>query len=100
VDNPTVSTAAGIATIVGVSVLGLFTVFVLWHRLPVAAAFAVMAVCGLGLAAGGLLVQDDVGTASWVLALVALGALTPVHAGLVFGPPGRPDVVAPGPAAA
>ncbi len=94
------STGAGVATIVGASALGLLTVFLLWRRLPAAAAFAVMAVCGVGLAVGGLLVQDDVGTASWVVAVVALGVLTPVHARLVFGPPGRAQMVAAGPAAA
>ncbi|HEY2965977.1 MAG TPA: hypothetical protein VGJ99_06815 [Actinomycetota bacterium] len=94
------STGAGVATIVGASVLGLLTVFVLWRRLPAAAAFAVISVCGVGVAVGGLLVQDDVGTASWVVAVAVLGVLTPVHARLVFGPPGRAHVVAAGPAAA
>lgn len=94
------STGAGVATIVGASVLGLLTVFVLWRRLRAAAAFAVIAVCGVGVAVGGLLVQDDVGTASWVVAVAVLGVLTPVHARLVFGPPGRTHVVAAGPAAA
>ncbi|HEU5225594.1 MAG TPA: hypothetical protein VFV29_07315 [Actinomycetota bacterium] len=94
------STAAGVATIVGASALGLLTVFALWRRLPAAAAFAVITVCGVGVAVGGLLVQDDVGTASWVVAIVALGALAPVHARLVFGPPGRARVLAAGPAAA
>ena len=94
------STAAGVATIVGASALGLLTVFVLWRRLPAAASFAVIGACGVGLAVGGLLVQDDVGTASWVVAVVALGVLAPVHARLVFGPPGRAHIVAAGPAAA
>ena len=94
------STGAGVATIVGASALGLLTVFVLWRRLPPAAAFAVIAACGVGLAVGGLLVQDEVGTASWVVAILALGVLAPVHARLVFGPPGRAHIVAPGPAAA
>ena len=94
------STGAGVATIVGSSALGLLTVFVLWRRLPAAAALAVIAVCGVGVAVGGLLVQDDVGMASWVIAVFALGVLAPVHARLVFGPPGRAHIVAPGPAAA
>lgn len=94
------STGAGVATIAGASVLGLLTVFVLWRRMPAAAAYALMASCGVGVAAGGLLVQDDVGTASWVVAVVALGVVSPVHARLVFGPPGRAHVVAAGPAAA
>ena len=65
-DNPIVSTGAGVATIVGASALGLLTVFVLWHRVPAALAYALTAVWGIGVAVGGLLVQDDVGAASWV----------------------------------
>ena len=38
--------------------------------------------------------------AAIVAAVVALGAVAPVHARLVFGPPGRAHVVAAGPAAA
>lgn len=99
-DNPIVSTGAGVATIVGASVLGLLTVIVLWHRVSAVLAYALTTVWGIGLAVGGLLVQDDVGVASWVLAVAVLGAIGPVHARLVFGPPGRADVVAPRPAAA
>ena len=94
------STGAGVATIFGASALGLLTVFALWRRLPAAAAFAVIAACGVGVAVGGLLVQDDVWTASWVVAVVVLGVLAPVHARLVFGPPGRAHVVAARPPAA
>ena len=83
------STGAGVAAIVGASAIGLLTVFVLWRRLPAAAAFALTAASGIGVAVGGLLVQDDVGTASWVVAVVALGVIAPVHARLVFGPPGE-----------
>ena len=99
-DNPIVSTGAGVATIVGASALGLLTVFVLWHRVPAAAAYALTVVWGIGVAVGGLLVQDDVGVASWVVAVAVLGAIGPLHARLVFGPPGRADMVAAGPAAA
>ncbi|HET8525491.1 MAG TPA: hypothetical protein VFM81_02520 [Actinomycetota bacterium] len=94
------STGVGVATIVGASALGLMTVFVLWRRLPAAAAYLLTASCGVGVAVGGLLVQDHVGTVSWVVAVVALGVVAPVHARLVFGPPGRANVVAAGPAAA
>ena len=38
--------------------------------------------------------------ASWAVALVVLGVVTPVHARLLFGPSGRGEVVAEGPAAA
>jgi len=95
-----VSTGAGVVTIAGASALGLLTVFVLWRRVPAGAAFALMASCGVGVAVGGLLVQDQVGTVSWVVAVVVLGVITPVHARLVFGPPGRAHVVAAGPGAA
>ena len=94
------STGAGVVTIAGASALGLLTAFVLWRRVPAVAAFALMASCGVGVAAGGLLVQDHVGTVSWVVAVVVLGVVTPVHARLVFGPPGRAHVVAAGPGAA
>jgi hypothetical protein len=92
--------ASGVATIVVSSGVGLVVVFFLWHRVPPVAAFALMGSCGIGVATGGLLVQEDVGAASWVVALLVLVVLTPVHARLVFGRPGRRDVVAAGPAAA
>jgi hypothetical protein len=85
-----VSDGAGVALIVAGSAVGLLTVFVLWRRMPAALALAVVAACGMSLAAGGLLVQEDVGPASWAFALVLLAVLAPVHARLVFGPPGRP----------
>jgi hypothetical protein len=95
-----VSTGAGVVTIAGASALGLLTVFVLWRRVPAGAAIALMASSGVGVAVGGLLVQDHDGTVSWVVAVVVLGVVTPVHARLVFGPPGRAHVVAAGPGAA
>lgn len=88
------------ATIVAASAAGLVLVFSLWHRVPAAAAYALAAVCGIAIAAGGLLVQDDVGAPSWVVAMVTLGVLAPVHARLVFGSPGPGGVVAAGPVAA
>ena len=81
---------AGVALIVVGSLAGLLTVFVLWHRVAAGVALVVTSLCGMCLAAGGLLVQEDVGAASWVFALVLLAILAPVHARLVFGPPGRP----------
>jgi hypothetical protein len=99
-DNPIVSTGGGIATIAVASSCGLVIVFFLWRRLPGVTALALMAVCGVALGAGGLVVQEAVGPASWAVALVVLGVLTPVHARLVFGPPGPGDVVAEGPVAA
>ena len=87
---------AGVALIVAGSVGGLLTVFVLWRRIAAALVLLVTSVCGMLLAAGGLLLQEDVGVASWAFALVLLAILAPIHARLVFGPPGRP----PGPVVA
>jgi hypothetical protein len=93
--------AAGIAVIVAASLAGSITVFTLWRRVPPTVAFAILSLSGMAVAAGGLIVQDDVGASSWVVALVAFAVLTPVHARLVFGPPGpRRGVVAPDAAAA
>ena len=96
------SVGAGAALIVAGTVVGLLTVFLLWHRIPAALSLVVASACGMCLAAGGLLVQEDVGAASWAFALVLLAILAPVHARLVFGPPGRPRgpvVAGTGPAA-
>lgn len=87
---------AGIALIVASSAIGALIVFGLWRRLPPGVAFGSVAVCGMGIAAGGLLVQEDVGAASWVIALGALAVITPVHMRLVFGRPGTGRMVAPG----
>lgn len=94
------SRALGVATIAVASACGLVIVFFLWGRLPPVTALALMAACGMAIGAGGLLVQEDVGPASWAVALVVLGVVAPVHARLVFGEPGCGDVVAEGPAAA
>lgn len=99
-DNPSVHVGAGVALIVASSAIGALIVFGLWHRLAAGFAFGSMVVCGMGIAAGGLLVQEDVGAASWVVALVALAALTPLHMRLVFGRPGPGGMVAPDAAAA
>lgn len=82
------SRGVGIATIAVASGCGLVIVFFLWRRLPPVTALALMAACGMAIGAGGLLVQEDVGPASWAVALIVLGVLTPVHARLVFGEPG------------
>ena len=90
----------GVALIVAASAIGALIVFGMWHRLSAGPAFGSLAVCGAGIAAGGLLVQEDVGVASWVVAPVVLAVLTPLHMRLVFGPPGTAGMVAPDPAAA
>jgi hypothetical protein len=95
VDNPIVQVWAGIALIVASSAIGALIVFGLWRRLPAGLAFGSAAACGMGIATGGLLVQEDVGVASLVVALVALAVVTPLHMRLVFGPPGPRGMVAP-----
>jgi len=80
---------AGVALIVAGSVLGLFTLFVLWRRLSLPVAFALLAASGAAIGAGALLVQDRVGPGDWALTLFVLGVLTPLHGRLVFGRPGR-----------
>ena len=77
------------ALIAGASLVGVLVVFGLWHRLPATAAYVLLTSCGACLGLGGLLVQEDVGTASWWVAPVTLGLLAPLHARLVFGKPGR-----------
>lgn len=69
-------------------VCGLFTVFVLWPRLPSVVGLTLSAVCGAAIAAGGLLLQDDPGRGDWVLAMAVLATLAPVHSRLVFGQSG------------
>jgi hypothetical protein len=78
----------GVALIAAGVVCGLFTVFVLWPRLPSVVGLTLSAVCGAAIAAGGLLLQDDPGKGDWVLAVAVLATLAPVHSQLVFGPSG------------
>ena len=85
---------AGIALIVAASAIGALIVFGLWRRLPAGLAFGSLAACGMALAAGGLLVQEDVGVASWVVGLGALAVVAPLHVRLLFGPPGPRGMVA------
>lgn len=67
---------------------GLFTVFVLWPRLPSIVGLTLIAVCGGAIAAGGLLLRDDPGTGDWILAIAVLAVLAPLHSRLVFGSSG------------
>lgn len=80
---------AGVALIVAGSVLGLFTLSVLWRRLSLPVAFVLLAASGAAIGAGALLVQDRAGPGDWALTVFVLGVLTPLHGRLVFGRPGR-----------
>jgi hypothetical protein len=89
-----VHVGAGIALIVAASAIGALIVFGLWRRLPAGLAFGSLAACGMALAAGSLLVQEDVGVASWLVGLGALAVVAPLHVRLLFGPPGPRGMVA------
>ncbi len=50
--------------------------------------FTLLAASGAGIAIGCLLVQDQVDTASWIIAPVAGAILAVVHARVLFAPGG------------
>jgi hypothetical protein len=79
----------GFCLIVAGGLLAILTSFLLWRRLPMAAAFGVLAASGAMVGTGALLVQDEAGGAEWAITLLALGVLAPMHARLLFGRPGQ-----------
>jgi hypothetical protein len=80
----------GIALIVSGTLLALLVVFGGWRRLRAPVALSSLAICGAVVGAGALLVQEHASAFEWALTLAALGVFAPVHARLVFGPPGVP----------
>jgi hypothetical protein len=80
---------AGVALIVAGSGLSLVVVLGAWRRLPAAAALGAVGGAGLLVGFGAISVQAEASAPEWGLALAAIGLLAPVHARLVFGPPGR-----------
>lgn len=76
--------AAGIALIVVASVLAIVTGG--WLRLvvPRPATDALMALAGAGIGVGGLLLLEDVGTASWIAAPFVLAVVAPLHVRALF----------------
>jgi hypothetical protein len=74
----------GLAVLATCAFAILLTTFVLRTRLPTRVVDVLLAVEGAGLAAGGLMLLDDVGTGSWVLAPVALAILVPLHVRALF----------------
>ena len=82
------SDGLGVALILGGAALGLVVMFALWRRVPAVVALALLSACTAAVGAGGLLVQEEAGAGSWVIALVTLGILGPLHGRLVCGPPG------------
>lgn len=78
----------GIALIVVGSLTGALVQLAMWRRLATAPALALLGLSGAAVGAGALLVQDRAGPGSWVVTLVVLGGLVPIHARLVRGRPG------------
>lgn len=78
----------GVALIAAGALGCLLVLFTAWHRVPASLALGLLVLCGFAVGAGGLLVQQEAGMASWVITLGLLGVLSPLHGRLVFGPPG------------
>ena len=76
--------ATGIALILGASVLAIVTGGWLRTSLPRPATDALMALAGAGIGVGGLLLLDDVGTASWIAAPAVLAVVAPLHVRALF----------------
>jgi len=81
---------AGIALISAGGAVALLTTFLLRARAPAAFVATVLALCGLAIGVGALLVQDHVSTTNWVVTLVLATFLVPAHVRVVLGPLGRP----------
>ncbi len=75
---------AGIAIIAAGSVLIVVTAGRLRSRLPRPAIDGLLALAGAGIGVGGLLMLDDVGTASWVVAPAVLALVAPMHVRALF----------------
>jgi hypothetical protein len=75
----------GIALIVAGAVVALATAFLLRTRVPAFLVAVVLAVCGVALGVGVLLVQDHVSTANWILTVALLAFLVPAHVRVVLG---------------
>jgi hypothetical protein len=76
--------AAGIAILLSASALALVTGGRLRARLPRPAVDALMALAGAGIGAGGLLMVDEVGMASWIVAPAVLALVAPLHVRALF----------------
>jgi hypothetical protein len=74
----------GIALILAAGVLAIVTGGWLRLTLPRPATDALMALAGAGIGVGGLLLLDDVGTASWIAAPAVLAVVAPLHVRALF----------------
>jgi hypothetical protein len=73
-----------IAVLAGATALGLVVAWPLRRRLPQRAEDALMAVAGVGIGVGGLLLQRDVEVWSWVAAPAILAIAAPLHVRALF----------------
>jgi hypothetical protein len=78
--------AVGIALIVGGSLVGLAFAFPLRRKAPAVVVAVVLALCGLALGAGALLVLQHVSATNWTITLVLMTILVPAHVRVVLGP--------------
>jgi hypothetical protein len=76
--------AAGPLIILASSVLAVLVAGRFRVRLPQHVVDALMALAGAGLGVGGLLMLDDVGTASWIAAPVVLALVALLHVRALF----------------
>ena len=82
-------TGWGVAWICLGTTVGLIAAAVLRIRLPRAAVLGLLAVSGMAIGAGALLVQTEASSIEWALTLAVLGAMVPFQARLVFGRLGK-----------
>jgi hypothetical protein len=76
--------AAGIAIVLVASVFGAVVGGRLRPRLPLPAVDVLMALAGAGVGVGGLLMLDDVGTASWIAAPAVVAVIAVLHVRALF----------------
>jgi hypothetical protein len=78
--------SAGVWIVIASVAAGLVVAFVLRTVLPPVVVASALAVCGAGIAWGGMLLRDDPPTWEVVAAVVLLAGLVPAHARIVLGP--------------
>ncbi len=81
-------TGIGVSVLIVAGALGLL-VSAGWRRLPGRTARVLASLLGAALGAGALLLQDDPEVGDWAVTLVMLAAFTPLHVGMLIGPPGQ-----------
>jgi hypothetical protein len=78
--------SAGAWIVVASVAVGLVLAFVLRNLLPAMVVALALAVCGAGIAWGGMLLRPAPPAGEVVAAVVVLAALVPAHVRIVLGP--------------